>query len=166
MNNEDMTRFYEVGVDQGRPGDFVRRDKNGKIPGGLTLNKYVYSNTTRIDGNSTNAIFKRIVNILVKAKGKISILFHLVNSDDSFVGSYCIKKDTDTLKTVLITAIQATPNIRIFQYNLSDASNRGYFNSSYDSAIYSNSGTIEGLFGSTSKLEPFEITYYNDTEIT
>lgn len=46
MNNEDMTRFYEVGTDLGRPGDFVRRDKDGKVPGGLTLNKYTVSDAT------------------------------------------------------------------------------------------------------------------------
>lgn len=133
--------------------------------GGTTLNKYVYSNTTLVDGGSTNAIFRRIANILVKAKGKISILFHLPNSDDSYVGSFCIQKDTDTMKEVIITAIRATPNIRIFQYDLSNLSNVGYFNNGYDTSVYSNSGTIAGSFGSFSKLEPFEITYYNDAEI-
>lgn len=140
--------------------------KLGESGGGTTLNRYAYECTTRVDGGSTNAIFRRIVDILIKAKGKISILFHLINSSDSFVGSYCIQKDTDNMKAVIITAIQATPNIRIFQYELSNVSNVGHFNNSYDSSIYSNSGTIGGLFDSTTKLEPFEIIYYNDAEIT
>ena len=146
--------------------EYKALDGSGGSGGGTTLNKYVYECTTRVDGGSTNDIFRRIADILTKAKGKISIRFHIVNSDDSFIGSYCVQKDTDTLKTVLITAIHATPNIRIFQYELSDKSNRGYFGNSYDSSIYPDNGTLGGLFGSTSKLEPFEITYYNDTEIT
>ena len=141
--------------------------KLGESGGGTTLNKYVYANTTLVDGGSTNAIFRRIVNILTKAKGKISIRFYLVNSPyDPFVGSYCIQKDTDTNKEVVITAIHLTPNIRIFQYDLSDVSNVGYFNNAYDSTVYSNSGTIGGSFDNATKLQPFEITYYNDAEIT
>lgn len=33
MNNEDLQRLYNIGVDRELPGDFVRRDKDGKIPG-------------------------------------------------------------------------------------------------------------------------------------
>ena len=145
--------------------------KLGESGGGTKLNKYVYANTTCVSGSTNNAIFKRIVNILTEAKGKISILFHIVNNtspDAQFVGSYCIQKNTDTTKEVVITAINATPNIRIIQYNLqaSTASTVGGFNSAYDTSISNKEGVISGLFGSTSTLEPFEITYYNDTEIT
>ena len=150
--------------------DFIGQISAGGSDG-TTLNKYVYANTTRVPSTPDNAIFKRIINILTEAKGEISILFHIVNNtspDAQFVGSYCIQKNTDTTKQVVITAIQATPSIRILQYNLqaSSTSAVGSFNSSYDTSIYNNSGNVGGLFGSTSMLEPFEITYYNDTEIT
>ena len=67
MNNEDMTRFYEVGADLGRPGDFVRRDKNGNVPGGLTLNKYTYTQANYM----TAAANIRLMNILRNAKGRV-----------------------------------------------------------------------------------------------
>lgn len=41
MNNEDLQRLYNIGVDRELPGDFVRRDKNGKIPGAGDEGKYL-----------------------------------------------------------------------------------------------------------------------------
>lgn len=48
MNNEDLQRLYNIGVDRELPGDFVRRDKNGKIPGAdsVTIKKYTVSDAT------------------------------------------------------------------------------------------------------------------------
>ena len=72
MNNEDLQRLYDVGTDLGRPGDFVRRDKNGKIPGAdTTLNKYTYAVYTK----PSIAQVTKILNVLNSAKkiGKIEI---------------------------------------------------------------------------------------------
>ena len=142
--------------------------KLGESGGGTTLNKYTYANAKNVASDNAKSICKRITKILTEAKGKISILFHMANStniNDQFVGSYCIQKDTDTDKQVVIIAIQATPSLRIIQYNFSVISNIGYFSTSYSAQIYNGADGLTGTFGDYSTLFPFEITYYNDTEI-
>ena len=48
MNNEDLQRLYDVGVDLGRPGDFVRRDKDGKIPGAGEVTLHNFDNSADV----------------------------------------------------------------------------------------------------------------------
>ena len=111
MNNEDMTRFYEVGTDLGRPGDFVRRDKDGKVPGGLTLNKYTVSNPT----NMTQ--LQALAQFLGENNGRIIAIYGLDNYGNRSSLSYTINTTGSTPYLVLTSApeIVASNEIQIRQ---------------------------------------------------
>ena len=141
--------------------DFIGQISAGG--GGTTLNKYTYSRPS--DTNFTiSSIYKRIINIIQQAKGKV--IFSFTNTS-SFAYSGCaISCPTDT--SVIISATHISSNIVMLKYRLYiDNSNNGAFdeNNSYIATL--NTGdTMNGNIQPQATLYPFSIVYYNDTEIT
>lgn len=111
MNNEDLQRLYDVGTDLGRPGDFVRRDKNGKVPGGLTLNKYTVSDAT----NMTQ--LQALTQFLGKNIGRIIAIYGLDNYGNHSSLSYTVNTTGSTPYLELTSApyIVSTNEIQIRQ---------------------------------------------------
>ena len=110
MNNEDMTRFYEVGTDLGRPGDFVRRDKDGKVPG-MVLNKYTVSNPT--DKTQLQALTQ----FLGENSGRIIAIHGLDNYGNRSSLSYTVNITGSTTYLELTSApnIVSTNEIQVRQ---------------------------------------------------
>lgn len=154
MNNEDMTRFYDVGVDLGRPGDFVRRDKDGKVPGGLTLNKYTYTVP-----NSRSGI-ERAYRIVKNAKGG----FNVFRKMDSYeYDSGVLLKAEQGYGSVQFSMLGGSTDVGTKQTNLEIIS---YLSSStmYMNINIKADGTITVTADSTK--QNMYLVYYNDTEIT
>ena len=147
--------------------DFIGQISAGGS-GGTTLNKYTYSNTTIASADSST-IFKRIVKIITQAKGKISIRFHKQNSTsirDEYNTFFTIKEDTDTKKSILLTAISLTTSMTVYQYYLILENNQGTLLASYRVQCYNSNNVATLSYSDVTTLLPFEIIYYNDTEIT
>lgn len=45
MHNEDLARLYDVGINRQKPGDFVRYDEDGKVPGLNALDSRIMNYT-------------------------------------------------------------------------------------------------------------------------
>ena len=153
MNNEDMTRFYDVGVDLGRPGDFVRRDKDGKVPGGLTLNKYTY--TLELTGSDSAGVL-RLRRIVMNAKSITGGSMF----PDGRIGNFSYEPKN---KQVFFYGYRVSPSsdftIFIWEF-LSDGR-------IIRNGVYLPAGGSINVFGNT--INPTDdilrIEYYNDTEI-
>ena len=139
--------------------------------GGTTLNKYTYSNNSMLDSSNTNisSVVARLIKIVCLSKGKISIRFHIPNSSsmlDEFNTFFTIKEDSESKKVVIFTLMRLNPALTMTQYNLSYINKQGSYDTSYTANMSDNNGTPFMSFSNTSKLLPFDIIYYNDTEIT
>lgn len=149
MNNEDMTRFYDIGVDLGRPGDFVRRDKDGKIPGGLTLNKYEYVGRQRSMINKILNGAKSIVSMSTVLQPLMSITPTLIYPQFYLSAVWRDSNDANILY-VGATSVQSG--------NVGDMTA-----DDWKIKKINNDGTIANY---TWKPTNYSIVYYNDTEIT
>ena len=157
MNNEDMTRFYEVGTDLGRPGDFVRRDKDGKVPGsggGTTLNRYEYD----VDLSSMSySIRGRITNIAKKAvKYSMYATLNLVASDNygGILSGYLLFGEYAYIYSGIVNSGDMIANV-IITNNGDSVTKTGYVVRNNTISSISRWNSIR-----------LKIIYYNDTEIT
>ena len=158
MNNEDMTRFYEVGTDLGRPGDFVRRDKDGNVPGAsTTLNKYTYT-----QGNYMTAADNiRLMNILRNAKGRVicaswgALMEYGVNEHGCRIRKTYFRNSSS----------EVTCEIEDWSLKSSGAYSEGY---EYKYNMTNNTLTTRTIENGNDPQATISIviTYYNDTEIT
>lgn len=152
MNNEDLQRLYNIGVDRELPGDFVRRDKNGKIPGaGATLNKYTFTVNTKPSVAQVTKILNvlnsaiRIVNINIRVKDGM-YYFMLSDLNEHKFKGYSINAYSNvyTMYSVLLRDDLGASGI---------SANKTEFK---NSAFLTNETTFDSV----------SITYLNDTEIT
>ena len=148
MNNEDLQRLYNIGIDRELPGDFVRRDKDGKVPGAdTTLNKYTYTGYVTSQSERT-----RLYNIISNAKGNVMAV-------DSNSWGY---------------SIASYPAQSIVQLNASFASSDGGYiytlEINSNGQLRSNRGVripTEGVVTLIdAPVKKMIIVYYNDVEIT
>lgn len=140
--------------------DFIGQISSGG-GGGTTLNKYTYSLTSSTSENS-GPEYKRIVNIIQQAKGRVTFSF-----TNSFANSACsISCPTDT--SVIINAIMISSNISIISLNFSVSGTVGVFNksNSYIANLYPGESMSSSSIGAINTLYPCNVVYYNDTEIT
>lgn len=136
--------------------------KLGESGGGTTLNRYTYAYSSNSTENTSN-IYRRIVNIIQQSKGKVTFAF---TKDDAFRNSACsISCPNDT--TVIINTNYVGANIVMLVLNFSVTGTTGHFNKSYSyiARLYEGN-TMEGNIQQADTLYPFNIIYYNDTEIT
>ena len=108
MNNEDLQRLYNIGVDRELPGDFVRRDKDGKVPG-MVLNKYTVSDPT--DATQLQALAK----FLGENSGRIIAIYALDNYGNRSSLSYTVNitGSTPYLELTSAAIIVASNEIQI-----------------------------------------------------
>ena len=161
MNNEDMTRFYEVGTDLGRPGDFVRRDKDGNVPGSMKLNEYVYT----IHSKPSYKAIGRVHDIMHAAKGRVFARANFSSYSQAAEVFYAqagsgtntlIIRDTDCHYGDEIYF----PIIRYYNYMTGE----DYM--TRDSYIFKTDGTVSHTHDKFAYgAEGVQIIYYNDTEI-
>lgn len=161
MNNEDMTRFYEVGVDQGRPGDFVRRDKDGNVPGSMKLNRYTYT----IHSKPSYKAIGRVYNIMHAAKGRVFARANFSSYSQAAEVFYAQAGSGSNTLIIRDTDYQygdenCFPVVIYYNY-MTDVS---YFTK--DKYTFKPDGTVSHTHDKFAySAEGVQIIYYNDTEI-
>lgn len=159
MNNEDMTRFYEVGTDLGRPGDFVRRDKDGKVPGGLTLNKYTVS-------KPSIGLFAKIY---LNAKGNVNgaVGVNIDNSLDHGFPIGAIRPSGDNMRATLCNGIgSGSTKIYVGEILIRNMDSSPYIDQDYSTVFRISADSVTKVTVGPYNADYSKIVYYNDTEIT
>lgn len=160
MNNEDLQRLYNIGVDRELPGDFVRRDKDGKVPGsggGTMLNKYTYTQNNYM----TAADNIRLMNILRNAKGRVicaswgALMEYGVNEHGCRIRKTYFRNSSSGV----------TCEIQDWSLKSSGAYSEGY---EYKYNMTNNTLTTRTIENGNDPQAAISIviTYYNDAEIT
>ena len=159
MNNEDLQRLYNIGVNRELPGDFVRRDKDGKVPGGLTLNKYTFTFELYNATTSKHAILKAILD---NAKSITDVSFSGYSYGN---GIASVAKRGNYIYIVTECIREAGFFIR-----LEHKWNAGQTLKKYDVLSISTSGGTTSVAVDVNKDIPstgctISLTYWNETEI-
>ena len=161
MNNEDLQRLYNIGIDRELPGDFVRRDKNGKIPGGLTLNKYTW--TLDLTQTVVKENILRLQNIISSAKGRVMGSILVRNS------YYDLQPYESSIEGLNGTSVSYDgTNYSVMYFYVQPVNEYLFSVGGYKMLSSTNAETYsrDNSKPSSSPFKELKVTYYNDTEIT